>query len=142
MTKRYILQPSQDLPNWWVLTDIIEGVVIRFEEHRFDETQRVTLLDESHLQHDPDCANKVAHMMTEMGKWMYRCHYSIAMPTPVYELQEDEDAGKLYIIRHKPPRLRIEILDDTDRDHLASALRKCAEWLIKGLRFWSSPYRQ
>ena len=135
MAKRYILQQSRDLPNWWVLTDIIEGVVIRFAEHQFNETQRVTILDESNLQHDHDAANKVAHIMQEMGKWLYRCHYSIARPTPVYELQEDEDTDKLYIIRHKPPRLRIEILDDTDRDHLASALRKCAEWLNKGLRF-------
>ena len=135
MAQRYILQQSRDLPNWWVLTDIIEGVVIRFEEHKFNETQRVTILDESNLQHDPDAANKVAHIVQEMGKWLYRCHYSIAMPTPVYELQEDEDADKLYIIRHKPPRLRIEILDDVDNAHLASALRKCAEWLTKGREF-------
>lgn len=142
MDKRYILQPSQDLPQWWVLTDVIEGVVIRFAEHQFNETQRISILDESDLQHDPDAANKIAHILQEMSDWMYRCHYSVAMPTPVYEIQEDEDADKLYILRNKPPRLRIEILDDTDRDHLASALRKCAEWLSKGLRFWSSPYRQ
>ena len=135
MAKRYILQQSRDLPNWWVLTDTIEGVVIRFAEHQFNETQRISILDESHLQHDPDAANKIAHILQEMGDWMYRCHYSIAMPTPVYELQEDEDADKLYILRNKPPRLRIEILDDADNAHLASALRKCAEWLTKGRDF-------
>lgn len=135
MAKRYILQQSRDLPNWWVLTDIIEGVVIRFEEHRFNETQRVTILDESNLQHDHDAANKVARILREMTDWMLRYHYSVAMPTPVYELQEDEDTGRLSIIRNKPPRLRIEILDDADNAHLASALRKCAEWLTKGREF-------
>lgn len=131
MVKRYILQKSQGLPQWWVLTDIIEGVVIRFEEHRFNETQRISILDESDLQHAPDAANKIAHILQEMGDWMYRCHYSTAMPTPVYELQEDEDADRLYILRNKPPRLRIEIRDDADKTQLAAALRKCSEWLTK-----------
>lgn len=135
MDKRYILQPSQDLPNWWVLTDIIEGVVIRFEEHRLNDTQRVTFLDESDLRHDPDAAVKVARILREMTDWILRYHYSVAMPTPTYELQEDEDADKMYIIRNKQPRFRLEILDDTDNAHLASSLRKCAEWLTKGREF-------
>lgn len=129
--KRYILQKSQDLPDRWVLTDTREGVVIRFEEHRFNDTQHVTLLDDSRLLRDADAANKIAHIMQEMGGWMRRCHYSIAMPTPVYELQESEEGDKLYILRNKPPRLRIEVLDDAGNKQLASALRKCSEWLAK-----------
>ena len=130
MDKRYLLQPSQDLPNWWVLTDIIEGVVVRFEEHRFNETQRISILDESNLQHDPDAANKIAHILREMTDWILRYHYSVAMPTPVYELQEDEDTGRLSVIRHKPPRLHIQVLDDNvTPSRLASLLRKCVMWL-------------
>lgn len=141
--KRYLLQQSRDLPNWWVLTDLAEGAVIRFEEHRFNEAiQRISALDKAGLLHDPDCANRIAHILQQMADWMYRCHYSVAMPTPTYELQEDEDADKLYIIRNKPPRFRIEILDDADRDHLTSALRKCSEWLSKGQGRWSPPNGQ
>lgn len=133
MSSRYILQPSQDLPNWWVLTDVIEGVVIRFEEHRFDETQRVTLLDESHLQHNPDCANKVAHILREMTDYLIRDHYFIAMPMPAFSLVEED--GKQFIVRNKPPRFRMEILDETNNYRLATALKKCAEWLTKGREF-------
>ena len=46
MNNRYKLQHSQDRANWWVLTDTKKGIVILFEEGKFNETQKITYLND------------------------------------------------------------------------------------------------
>lgn len=38
--RRFILEKSQDLPGWWVLTDAENLVVLKFKEHEFNESQQ------------------------------------------------------------------------------------------------------
>ena len=57
---RYLLQPSSTHPNGWVLTDTKNGIVLTFEDGRFNETQKVT----------------IARIMAEMGDWAARYHGS------------------------------------------------------------------
>lgn len=64
---RYILQKNEKRPYWWAVTDTEARIVLQFEEGNFNETQRVTLLD------DDDCpsAAEIAHLLRLMGEWIY-----------------------------------------------------------------------
>ena len=68
---KYLLQKSET-PGWWVFTDTENKIVIRFEEGRFNETQEVTLLDDSGAS-----ATEIAAMMRERGDYIVRRHSDI-----------------------------------------------------------------
>jgi hypothetical protein len=67
---RFILQPSQEQENWWVLTDTENQIVVRFEDKRFNQTQQVTMLE------DVDTPNPlvIARMMREIGDYLAQNH--------------------------------------------------------------------
>lgn len=44
---RFKVERSQSSPGWWVATDVEHLVVVKFKEHEFNDTQRVTLLSEA-----------------------------------------------------------------------------------------------
>lgn len=128
---RFRLDKSQELPGWWVLTDTENLIVIKFEEHRFNETQRISILEESRFIGRKDCASRLARIMSEMGDYMFSHWYSIAMPTPVYEFRQDDENDRLLLIRNKFPRFTVEVQDDCEPHQLASALKKAAEFINK-----------
>lgn len=128
---RFKLEKSKEQPGWWVLTDTKNLVVIKFEEHKYNETQKVYLLKESEMISSPDIETKLARIMREMGEYMYTHWYSIAMPTPVYELRQDEESDRLLLLRNKHPRFTLEVEDGCTHKQLADALRKASEFLRK-----------
>ena len=128
---RFKLEKSKEQPGWWVLTDIKNLVVIKFEEHKYNETQKVYLLKESEMISSPDIETKLARIMREMGEYMSTHWYSIAMPTPVYELRQDEETDRLLLLRNKHPRFTLEVEDGCTHKQLADALRKASEFLRK-----------
>ncbi len=83
MAERFRLEKSKDLPGWWVITDLRHLIVTRFKEHEFNETQQVTLLDDSPFVGRTDCANELAHIMGELGDYVLHNCYSIAFPPRV-----------------------------------------------------------
>lgn len=131
MNNRFKLEKSKEQPGWWVLTDTKNLVVIKFEEHKYNETQKVYLLKESEMISSPDIETKLARIMREMGEYMYTHWYSIAMPTPVYELRQDEETDRLLLLRNKHPRFTLEVEDGCTHKQLADALRKASEFLRK-----------
>jgi hypothetical protein len=64
--ERFIIQPSQEQENWWVLTDTENQIVVRFENKRFNQTQQVTMLE------DVETPNPlvIARMMREIGDYL------------------------------------------------------------------------
>lgn len=54
----------------WVCTDTENGIVCRFEAHRFNDTQKVTFLEDVE---QPD-ALAIARLMREMGDWLGEHH--------------------------------------------------------------------
>lgn len=68
--ERFILQPSQEHENWWVLTDTENQIVVRFENKRFNQTQQVTMLE------DVETPNPlvIARMMREIGDYLAQNH--------------------------------------------------------------------
>lgn len=128
---RYLLERSQENPDWWVLTDTENLIVCKFKEHLFNETQRITILEESKFTNNAKCADELAKIMSDMGDYIFSHWYSIAFPTPVFEFREDEKKGKLLLIRNKYPKFCIDIQDDCDLKQLSDALKAAGEFVLK-----------
>lgn len=130
--RRFRLEKSKEQDGWYVLTDTENMIVYKFQEHRFNETQRVTFLDET--IHNRREAHEIARMLRESGDYLFSHWYSIAMPTPVFEFRQDDENDRLLILRNKFPRLEIEIKDKCDMKQLSDALKKAGELLRKKKR--------
>lgn len=113
------------------MTDIDNLIVIKFKEHEFNETQRITVLEESMFVNRTDCANELAHIASEMGNYMLTHYYSIALPVPVFEFRQDDEKERLLLIRNKFPRIVVEINDDCNLQQLSKALSSAAEFVNK-----------
>ena len=128
---RFRLEESRDLPGWWILTDTENLVVIKFKEHEFNETQKIT-----HLDNDQEVirrlgAHGIARVLREMGNYMFTHWYSIALPTPVFEFRQDDENDRMLLIRNKFPNFTLEIQDDCDLKQLSDALKAAGEFVMK-----------
>ena len=65
---KYTIQKSET-PGWWVVTATENMVVIKFQEHKFNETQMVTMLEECNLS-----TLQFARIMREVGDWVAQHH--------------------------------------------------------------------
>lgn len=131
MNKRFIIQESQDLPGWWVLTDIENQIVVKFKDKDFNGTQKVTPLnDDSVILAKAGGAQGFARVMREIGDYVARHHGDIAFKQP-YGWKYSEDDEELIFYRNKSPKWELRILSDTDKETLATSLRKAAEYLTK-----------
>ena len=124
---KYRIEKSEQAPDWWVLTDMENMVVIRFQDRAFNETQRVTILEDSPLR-GADMAKEMAKVMREMGDWVAVHHGSKCFYSP-YGYERSEDDMHLYLYRNKPPRWRLEIPFDFDEMKLANSLTKAGVWM-------------
>ena len=129
--RRFILEKSQDLPGWWVLTDAENLVVLKFKEHEFNESQQVTFIDEDKSVIEKLGAQGIAQILREMGDYMFTHWYSIALPTPVFEFRQDDENDRMLLIRNKFPKFTLEIQDDCDLKQLSDALKAAGEFVIK-----------
>ena len=66
---KYIIQKSDTQTKSWVLTDTENGVVITFENGKFNDTQKVTLLENTNKT-----AEELAKILKEMGEWAVKHH--------------------------------------------------------------------
>lgn len=66
---RFILQRSKQQKHGWVCTDVDYNVVVTFQEHRFNETRKVTFLED-----EPTDYLVRARIMREMGEWLNENH--------------------------------------------------------------------
>lgn len=122
---KYIIQKSSTQPKGWVLTDTENKVVITFQDGQFNESQKVTLLEDCMVTVD-----ELARIVGAMGEWAARHHGSKCFNQP-YGIEYSEDNTKCFLYRKKSPQWRLEIMDNVDKVHLADSLRKAAEWLTK-----------
>ncbi len=75
---RFILQPSRKKGSW-VATDKAHGIVITFREHRFNDTQEITLLGGDTFG-SVEQAMAVPTALREIADWLRKEHYDVAMP--------------------------------------------------------------
>lgn len=59
-------------PGKWVCTDTVNGIVCVFEDRRFNDTQKFTILEDIK---QPD-ANDLAKVANEMAEWLRSNHYN------------------------------------------------------------------
>lgn len=129
--RRFILEKSQDLPEWWVLTDTENLVVLKFKEHEYNESQQVTFIDDDQSVIEKLGAQGIAQILREMGDYMFTHWYSIALPTPVFEFRQDDENDRMLLIRNKFPKFTLEIQDDCDLKQLSDALKAAGEFVTK-----------
>lgn len=123
---KYVIQKSSTQPNGWVLTDTEEGIVVRFEDGKYNETQKVIILED---KPNPS-AVELARVMREMGEWAVKYHSSKCFSQPYgYEYREADE--KLCLYRRNEPRWHLIIEGETDAERLATSLRKAAEFVTK-----------
>ena len=77
--ERFRLERSQQIENWWVLTDTENLVVVRFQEGKFNETQKFTDLEGNDTFASLDEVMMKIRIMREMSDWLAINHYKIAM---------------------------------------------------------------
>lgn len=64
--ERFILQPSQVKPNYFLVTDQDNGIIIQFQKGKFNETQKITELNDL----NPNDFMKIARIMREIGEYL------------------------------------------------------------------------
>ena len=75
------LQRSQEKQGWWVLTDTNKGIVILFEEGKFNSTQKITYLED--VEPSPTAIAKDLRIMAD---WLAQNHYlAVANPQPTFD---------------------------------------------------------
>lgn len=67
--ERFVLRQSQKMADGWVVADTEHQVVLTFREHHFNDTQKVTFLND--VPYDYLLA---ARIMREIGDWMIKYH--------------------------------------------------------------------
>ena len=72
MSERYLLQQSKD-KGFWVATDKVNGIVVKFQECRFNDTQKVTMLEEISNSNPLT----IAGQMRELTDWLIENHKDI-----------------------------------------------------------------
>lgn len=66
---RYIIQPSTSIQDGWVCTDTEYRIVATWRNGRFNETQKVTMLEDYQ-----GSVIDLARLMREMGDWLAANH--------------------------------------------------------------------
>ena len=66
---RYIIQPSTSIQDGWVCTDTEYRIVTTWRNGRFNETQKVTMLEDYQ-----GSVMELARLMREMGDWLAANH--------------------------------------------------------------------
>jgi hypothetical protein len=70
---RFILQQSQDKENYYFVTDQDNEIVIEFQKGKFNETQKITELN----NFNPNDFMKIARIMREIGEYLYQEHQEL-----------------------------------------------------------------
>ena len=127
---KFNLKKSESAPGRWILSCPEHGLTIEFEEHRFNETQKIRFEDEQKAIDDLG-ASGIAALMSEVGDWLSNHAYSVAMPVPTFELSVNDGNGLVTLTRHKFPRMEINVLDHCDSKQLSNAFKAASESVRK-----------
>ena len=68
---RFVLQRASN-PNWWVVGDPEGMLVIKFKEHDFNGTRKITYLNDT-----PSSASAKARVLREIPEWLQLYHSEV-----------------------------------------------------------------
>ena len=81
---RFIIQRSAT-PGWWVATDKENNIVVQFEHGKYNDTQKVTLLNGDTFTSEVE-AMKVATYLRELADWLREEHYEKLFPMSLRDI--------------------------------------------------------
>jgi DNA-binding XRE family transcriptional regulator len=81
---RFIIQRSAT-PGWWVATDKENNIVVQFEHGKYNDTQKVTLLNGDTFKDEKE-ALKVATYLRELADWLRENHYEKLFPMSLRDI--------------------------------------------------------
>ena len=81
---RFILQRSAT-PGWWVATDKENNIVVQFEHGKYNDTQKVTLLNGDTFKSEAE-AMKVATYLRELADWLREEQYEKLFPMSLRDI--------------------------------------------------------
>ena len=84
MEQRFILQRSAT-SGYWVATDRDHNIVVQFEHGKYNETQKVTLLNGDTFTNEKE-ALKVATYLRELADWLREEHYEKLFPMSLRDI--------------------------------------------------------
>lgn len=99
MKNRFKLQKSESLPDWWVLTDIENMIVVRWQHGKFNDTQKVSPIEDADLfaKFGNNIAQELARIMAEIADYLQDFHYE-----KVFELNDRQRLGaKVMALRNE-----------------------------------------
>lgn len=99
MKNRFKLQKSESLPNWWVLTDIENMIVVRWQHGKFNDTQKVSPIEDADLRekYGDNLAQELARIMAEIADYLRDFHSE-----KVFELNDRQRLGaKIMALRNE-----------------------------------------
>lgn len=99
MNNRFLLQKSENLPNWWVLTDKENMIVVRWEQGKYNESQKFSPLDDADLfaKFGHNAAYEIARIAAEIADYLRNFHYD-----KVFELSPRQLLGaKIMTLRNE-----------------------------------------
>ena len=80
---RFLIQRSAT-PGCWVATDKENNIVVQFEHGKYNDTQKVTLLNGDTFTNEKE-ALKVATYLRELADWLRENHYEKLFPISLRE---------------------------------------------------------
>ena len=118
------LEHSQTKNDGWVLTDTENLIVIEFIERKFNETQKITPLDDESLlkRYSP---NQIASILKEMGNYMVKYHGDIAFGDRIGWKYDDDDNLCIY-----SPKMLIRMKDMHDKYALVNELKEVISFVM------------
>lgn len=126
--RRFKLEKSKIDEDWWVITDTDNLVVIKFKEHMFDETKKVSVIDEDKLKRSGDMADVLSGIVSDIEDYMLTHYLSLAIPTPAYEFREDDD-GYIYLLHNNSPKFKVLIQEACDLSDLSKAFKGAGDFV-------------
>ena len=119
----YKLEHSQTKNDGWVLTDVENLIVIEFQEHKFNETQKVTSLDDELLLNRYSTL-EIASILKEMGNYMSKYHGDIAFGERIGWKYDENENLCIY-----SPKLLIQMEDIHDKYSLMNELKEVISFI-------------
>lgn len=87
--KRFLIQPSNEKEGWIVVTDRKNGIVCRFKEGYYDDTQEFTVLNDIHPEESAPgaAASNLASAANEITAYLMENHQKLMIP--IKEIREE-----------------------------------------------------
>ena len=125
---RFKLEKSKIDDDWWVITDTDNLVVIKFKEHMFNETQKISIIDEDKLRRSGDIADVLSGIVSDIEDYMLAHYLSIALPVPDFEFRED-DEGNIFLLHNNSPKFKVLLQESCDLSDLSKALKGAGDFV-------------